>query len=113
MLRRRLSRVAVRSSFADLPRTPRRQSLSILLCGAVLLGLAIAWPARDVRAACLLVGTTETCTGDVSGGANFTNNPHPVTVDTLNANNLTNSIAPPSGTPGLGFSDVGDHGPNG
>jgi hypothetical protein len=45
-------------------------------------------------------GTIETCTGNQSAGITIL---LPATLTTLNVNNLTQAIAPASGTSGIGF----------
>src|SRR4051794_23708897 len=87
----------LRCLFVPLGRISRAGSLRLGLFGAAMAGVVALLPNDAARAACILVGTTETCTGDISGGASFT----APTVLTLNANTLTNNIVPPSGTRGL------------
>jgi uncharacterized protein with beta-barrel porin domain len=66
------------------------------------LSLAFSGPALAGPDACTIsgAGTIETCTGDQSAGIAITN---PPTLTTLNVNNLTQAIAPASGTSGISF----------
>jgi uncharacterized protein with beta-barrel porin domain len=66
------------------------------------LSLAFAGPALAGPAACTPSGggTIETCTGNQSAGIAIA---PPTTVTTLNVNNLTQAIAPASGTGGISF----------
>ncbi len=68
----------------------RDAALRNLLLGSVAAGVAIFGYGRAAYAACTTVGTTMTCTGDLSGGVAASN---PVTV--LNVNSLTEDIKPP------------------
>ncbi len=68
----------------------RDTALRNLLLGSVAAGVAIFGYGRAAYAACTTVGTTMTCTGDLSGGVVASN---PVTV--LNVNSLTEDIRPP------------------
>jgi hypothetical protein len=84
----------------------RERLLSTVAVGA--LSLAITNSARTAPDACLTDGVVATCTGDqsagIASGADFAAPP----VTTLNVNNLTNAIAPASGTPGIYFNSTGD-----
>src|ERR1700728_2926406 len=66
------------------------------------LSLAFGGPALAGPDACTIsgAGTIETCTGNQSAGIAITS---PTNVTTLNVNNLTQAIAPASGTRGISF----------
>jgi hypothetical protein len=70
------------------------------------LSLAFAGPALAGPDACTISGggTIETCTGNQSTGIAIA---PPTTVTTLNVNNLTQAIAPASGTSGISFNSGG------
>jgi uncharacterized protein YhjY with autotransporter beta-barrel domain len=80
-----------------------------ILLGAALIGAMIGMPTQSARAGCVLVGTTETCTGDISAGVSFS----APAVTTLDANSLTQNIAPASGTSGLALTSQGGNGSGG
>jgi hypothetical protein len=89
----------------------RHAVLRNFLLGGVTAGLAMFSYSRTTYAACVIVDTTVTCTGDLSTGAATTN---PATL--LNVNSLTTDIAPGIGD-GLNFTSddtitiVSDTGP--
>ena len=79
------------------------------LFAALLVLACLSGAATPASAAC---DGTVTCTGDISGGANYDG----TSVTTLNANSLSVNITPGSGTSGLGLvtrADDGDNGHNG
>jgi hypothetical protein len=80
----------------------RDAALRNLLLGSVAAGVAIFGYGRAAYAACTTVGTTMTCTGDLSGGVAATN---PVTV--LNVNSLTTDITPVATVHGINFTSDG------
>src|SRR3984957_16690972 len=86
----------------------RNAFLGTVAAGA--LSLALSSPALAGPDACTPSGggTIETCTGNqsagIASGTDFTAPP----VTTLNVNNLTQAIAPASGTSGISFLSLGD-----
>jgi uncharacterized protein with beta-barrel porin domain len=68
------------------------------------LSLAFGGPALAGPDACAVNGTIETCTGNQSAGIGVT---PPTTITTLNVANLTQAIAPASGTDGIDFNSIG------
>src|ERR1051326_6639073 len=87
----------------------RRQRVGELLLSTALGTGIFALPVDPATAGCVLNGTTETCTDNISAGVSFT----APTVKTLDANSLTANVAPVSGTSGLSLSSLGGNGANG
>ena len=84
----------------------REALLSTVAAGALSLARSAARRWRE-PAACTISGAVATCTGNqsagIAGGVDFLVPP----VTTLNVNNLTQAIAPASGTDGINFTSTG------
>ena len=102
--RRRAAAISRRAGQALISCVPQRQSL---LGAAGVLAIAPTGAARaqtvvpPSNGPCVVVGTTATCTGNVSTGVQSIN-PVP-NLDTINVNNLTQAIAPANNIAGIDF----------
>jgi uncharacterized protein with beta-barrel porin domain len=96
-----------RTAAAGYPVALRFRHAFLGTVAASALSLALGGPALAGPDACTLSGggTIETCSGDQANGISITT---PTNVTTLDVNNLTQAIAPASGTPGISFASNGD-----
>ncbi|USG61967.1 autotransporter outer membrane beta-barrel domain-containing protein [Sneathiella marina] len=78
----------------------------IAVVGLLVVLLSAGNSVSIARADCVINGTVETCTGDLSDGVSETN----TGIETLNVNSLTDTIAPDGGTSGISFRKEGADG---
>ena len=100
-----------------------RSALGAFAVAGLLAGSGALAPVGTANAACVITGspdTTDTCTGNVSGGEVYVtpssaanDPPDPPTSHTLNANSLNPNITPSSGNAGLSITSTGNDGDNG
>jgi uncharacterized protein with beta-barrel porin domain len=109
----RVAKVSAPSSAACPSPRPHTNALKSALLTTAAAGAILATVPTAARAQiavppsgaeCTVVGSTATCTGDVSPGIDVDG----TTIDTLNVNNLTTAITPDAGTDGIHFSDGSD-----
>src|SRR6201996_677068 len=92
--------------FVGQPVGPRFRDAFLGTVAAGALSLALSGPALAGPDLCTIdvTGTIESCSGNQSAGISILN---PPTLTTLNVNDLTETIAPASGTSGINFTSNG------